>query len=233
MPARTRNEARTVTKEHRGKQNARSFQRKVTKTVRYRYLFYLPRDYSSQTPIPMMLFLHGAGERGHDLELVKKHGPPRLIAQGRSFPFIIVSPQCPANHWWNAEDLNALLDEVIRSYAVDTSRIYVTGLSMGGFGTWTLGVTYPGRFAALVPICGWGEPFAAFRLKDMPIWAFHGAKDPIVPLSKSQEMIEAIKRAGGSPKLTVYPEAGHDSWTETYNNPELYSWMLRQHSGKK
>jgi predicted peptidase len=233
MPPLARSNPRTATKERPGQQHPRSFQRKVTKTVKYHYLFYLPRDYSTQTPSPLMLFLHGAGERGTDLDLVKKHGPPRLIAQGKSFPFIVVSPQCPANHWWKAEDMNALLDEIIRNNAVDTTRVYVTGLSMGGFGTWTLGVTYPDRFAALAPICGWGEPFAAFKLKDMPIWAFHGARDKIVPLSKGKEMVDAVRQAGGSPKLTVYPEAGHDSWTETYNNPELYKWMLRQHKGKK
>jgi predicted peptidase len=164
---------------------------------------------------------------------VKKHGPPKLITQGKSFPFIVASPQCPANQWWKADDLLALLDDIIHSYAVDTDRIYVTGLSMGGFGTWTLGVTYPDRLAALVPICGWGEPFAASRLKDMPIWAFHGARDPLVPLTKGKEMIDAVRHAGGSPKFTIYPEAEHDSWTETYDNPELYSWLLHQHKGRR
>ena len=211
-----------------GKQSSRSFDGKLTRKVRYKYLLYVPPDYSSGMPVPLMLFLHGAGERGNDLDIVKKLGPPRLIEEGRTFPFIVVSPQCHANRWWDAEDLNVLLEEIEQTYTVDANRIYVTGLSMGGFGTWTLGVTYPEKFAALVPICGWGEPFAAFRLKDMPIWAFHGAKDPIVPLSKGQEMVEAVQRAGGSPRFTVYPEAEHDSWTETYNNPELYDWLLQQ-----
>ncbi|MBP1646684.1 MAG: Alpha/beta hydrolase family protein [Bacteroidetes bacterium] len=216
-------------KKLRGKQTVRSFKRKVTRKVGYRYLFYLPGEYSPATPLPLMLFLHGAGERGSNIRLVKKHGPPKLISQGKSFPFIVVAPQCPAGQWWQAEELNALLDEIVEGYAVDTARIYVTGLSMGGFGTWTLGVTYPERFAALAPVCGWGEPFAAFRLRDMPVWAFHGAKDPIVPLSKGQEMIDALKRAGGSPRFTIYPEAEHDSWTETYENPGLYSWLLQRH----
>ncbi len=214
--------------ELRGKQTPHRFERKVTRTVGYKYLFYLPADYSERSPVPLMLFLHGAGERGNDLDMVKKNGPPNLVARGQFFPFIIVSPQCPANRWWNAEDLMALIDEVALDYAVDPDRLYVTGLSMGGFGTWTLGVTYPERFAALAPICGWGEPFAAFRLKDMPIWAFHGARDPIVPLAKGQEMVDAVRRAGGSPRFTVYPEAEHDSWTETYSNPELFSWILQQ-----
>ena len=162
------------------------------------------------------------------MELVRKHGPPKLIAEGKPFPCIVVSPQCPAGQWWDPGDLKALLDQVEHDYAIDFSRIYVTGLSMGGFGTWTLGIAYPDMIAALAPVCGWGEPFAAFRLKDMPIWAFHGAKDPIVPLSKGQEMIDAVKRAGGSPRFTIYPEAEHDSWTETYNNPELYDWLFQR-----
>ncbi|RPH34911.1 phospholipase [bacterium] len=217
--------------ELRGKQVARSLERKITRTIGYQYLFYLPQEYSARMPTPLMLFLHGAGERGSDIEFVKRHGPPKLVAQGKSFPFIVVSPQCPAGQWWNPEDLNALIDEIVQGYAVDTSRIYVTGLSMGGFGTWSLGVTYPDRFAALAPICGWGEPFAAFRLKDMPIWVFHGARDPVVPLTKGQEMVDALKRAGGLPRFTIYPEAEHDSWTETYNSPELYSWLLQQRKG--
>ena len=225
--------ARKSIRQLRGKQIARLFERKITRTVGYQYLLYLPGEYSARKPVPLMLFLHGAGERGSDVELVKKHGPPRIIAQEKSFPFIVVSPQCPAGQWWNPEDLNALLDAIMHEYAVDTKRVYVTGLSMGGFGTWSLGVTYPGRFAALVPICGWGEPFAAFRLKNMPIWAFHGAKDPVVPLAKGQEMIDALKRAGGLPRFTIYPEAEHDSWTETYDNPELYSWLLQQHKGRR
>jgi len=220
-------------KELQGKQSPRSFERKVSRTVGYKYLFYLPQDYSDTVPVPLMLFLHGAGERGNDLALVRKHGPPRLIDQGKSFPCIVVSPQCPLNRWWDAENLNALLDEIVNAYTVDTNRIYVTGLSMGGFGTWTIGVTFPDRFAALAPICAWGEPFAAFRLKDMPIWAFHGAKDPIVPLAKGQEMVDAVRRAGGAPRFTIYPMAEHDSWTETYSDPEFYNWLFEQTKEKK
>ncbi|HMK39414.1 MAG TPA: dienelactone hydrolase family protein [Bacteroidota bacterium] len=212
----------------RGKQIPRSFDGSLTRKVRYKYLLYIPPDYSVETPVPLVLFLHGAGERGNDLDLVKKLGPPKLIEEGKIFPFIVVSPQCPANRWWDAEELNVLIGEIEHTYSVDLDRIYVTGLSMGGFGTWTLGVVYPEKFAALAPVCGWGEPFAAFRLKEMPIWAFHGAKDPVVPLSKGEEMVEAVRRAGGSPRFTVYPEAEHDSWTETYDNPALYSWLLQQ-----
>jgi predicted peptidase len=151
-----------------------------------------------------------------------------MIAHGKSFDFIIVSPQCPNDMWWpeKTDLLITLLDEIEAKYRVDTDRVYLTGLSMGGFGTWTLAAKYPNRFAAIAPICGGGERYSANRLKKVPVWAFHGAKDNTVPLARSQEMVDAIKKVGGDAKLTVYPEAEHDSWTETYNNPELYQWFL-------
>jgi predicted peptidase len=192
------------------------------------YLLCLPKDYAEKDAWPLMLFLHGAGERGNDLDRVKVHGPPKLIAAGKSFPMIVVSPQCPSRHWWRPNELNALLDEIIEKYKVDQDRIYVTGLSMGGFGTWTLAAYAPERFAALVPICGGGDAFSARRISHIPVWAFHGAKDSVVPLSASETMIEALKKAKGNVQFTVYPEADHDSWTETYNNPELYTWLLQQ-----
>jgi len=123
--------------------------------------------------------------------------------------------------------LNGLLDEILASYKVDRDRVYLTGLSMGGFGTWALAAAHPERFAAIVPICGGGNPADAGRLKDLPIWVFHGAKDRAVPLERSEVMVNAIRKAGGSPKFTVYPEAGHDSWTGAYTDPELYKWLLK------
>ena len=216
-----------------GGQSEEMFQKQITKTVGLRYLLSLPKGYgeNKDQKWPLMLFLHGAGERGNDLNKVKVHGPAKLIEQGKEFPFIVVSPQCPADSWWTdqLDAMTALLDEVQSKYAVDPSRVYVTGLSMGGFGSWALGCRYPNRFAAVVPICGGGEWFLAERLKNVPVWAFHGAKDSVVPLRESQEMVDALKRAGGNVQLTVYPEANHDSWTETYNNPKLYEWLLSQH----
>jgi predicted peptidase len=196
--------------------------------VQMDYLLYLPKDYYKQEAWPLVLFLHGAGERGDDLELVKKHGPPKLIGEGKEFPVIIVSPQCRKDVWWEPIELTALLDEVIKSHKVDEDRIYVTGLSMGGFGTWRLAAFTPHRIAAIAPICGGGEPYWARRFSHLPTWAFHGAKDKGVPLERSQKMIDALKEKGGDPKLTVYPDAAHDSWTETYNNPEFYEWLLAQ-----
>ena len=184
-----------------------------------------------------MLFLHGAGERGDDVEKVKVHGPPKLIAQGKDMPFIVVSPQCPRRSYWSSPDqvatLIALLDEIVENYRVDESRIYLTGLSMGGFGTWSLASTCPERFAAIAPICGGGEPRMARRLRHMPTWVFHGAKDGTVPIARSEEMVEALKKAGGNVEFTVYPEAQHDSWTVTYDNPKLYEWFLSHQKGQE
>ena len=199
-----------------------------TFNVELNYLLYLPQDYDQKESWPLLLFLHGAGERGDDLDLVKKHGPPKLIEAGKEFPFIVVSPQCPGNRRWEAFELAALLDEITEKYKVDQDRIYVTGLSMGGFGTWSLFAHQPKRFAALVPICGGGEPIIAKLFRPIPVWVFHGAKDTAVPLERSEKMVEAMKQAGGNVRFTVYPEAGHDSWTETYANPELYEWLLQQ-----
>jgi predicted peptidase len=213
-----------------GEQSPQAFSKKITKKVECKYLLYLPADYEkdAKKKWPLIMFLHGAGERGNNLKLVAKHGPPKMIAQGKSFEFIIVSPQCPNDIWWpeQTDVLINLLDEIEKKYRVDTERVYLTGLSMGGFGTWTLAARYPQRFAAIAPICGGGERYAGYRLKNVPIWAFHGAKDNVVPVEKSKEMVEAVRKAGGDAKLTVYPDADHDSWTQTYNNPELYEWFL-------
>ena len=220
-------------------QSEQMFQKEITRTVSLRYLLYLPKGYgqNKEEKWPLILFLHGAGERGNHLELVKKHGPPKLIEQGKEFPFVIVSPQCPADSWWTEmlDGLTALLDEIQSKYAVDPDRVYLTGLSMGGFGTWALACRHPERFAAIVPICGGGEWFLATRLKNVPVWAFHGAKDSVVPPRESTEMVDALQRAGGDAQLTVYPEAQHDSWTQTYDNPQLYEWFLshRRNAGSR
>lgn len=210
-------------------QSEQQMNAEITKKIDIDYLLYLPEGYGEKDQKwPLMLFLHGAGERGDDLNLVKKHGPPKRIEQGKEFPFIVVSPQCPEGQWWTekTDTLMALLDRIEADYDVDASRIYVTGLSMGGFGTWTLATRHPERFAAIAPICGGGDWYLADRLQDVPIWAFHGAKDSVVPLALSETMVQAVERIGGSARLTVYPEANHDSWTATYDNPELYEWLL-------
>ncbi|MGQ9631523.1 MAG: prolyl oligopeptidase family serine peptidase [bacterium] len=220
------------------KQETHTFEMQITKTVRLNYLLFLPKGYGTnpRRRWPLILFLHGAGERGDDLELVKKHGIPKIVEEWEDFPFIAVSPQCPKESWWTSEveALNALLDEIVKTYAVDTDRVYLTGLSMGGYGTWHLAMRYPERFAAIAPICGGGVyPEKVRVLKDVPVWAFHGAKDTVVPLERSEEMVNALKACGGDVRFTVYPDAEHDSWTETYNNPRLYKWFLRHTRRRK
>lgn len=214
------------------RQQERTFEKEITVTVSLDYLLYLPDGYEdSGEDYPLMLFLHGAGESGDDLEKVKVHGPPKWIEAGEEYPFIVVSPQSPGRGW-DPQALSALLDEVVSTHRVDEDRVYLTGLSMGGFGTWALAAADPDRFAAIAPICGGGDPRSADRLKGLPVWVFHGAKDDVVPLAASERMVDALEGLGADVKFTVYPEAGHDSWTETYNNPELYEWMLGQTRGE-
>ncbi len=194
------------------------------------YLLYLPQDYENTgyKRWPLVLFLHGAGERGNDLEAVKKNGLPKLVAEGQDFPFIIASPQCPSGRWWSTDDLNLLLDNLIEQYEVDVDKIYTTGLSMGGFGTWELAARFPDRLAAIAPVCGGGDPLQACRLKDIPTWAFHGAKDVVVFPYQTENMVDALKACGGNVQYTLYAQADHDSWTATYENPKLYEWLLQQ-----
>ena len=201
-------------------------QEKRSEKAMLNYLLYLPPGYEkSEKPFPLILFLHGAGETGKDLKLVKKHGPPKIVEKKKDVAFIVVSPQAPVRGW-KTKQLLALLDDVESKYRVDKDRVYLTGLSMGGYGTWALAAAAPERFAAIAPICGGGNPSTAEKLKGLPIWVFHGAKDPAVPLKRSEDMVAALKKAGHEVKFTVYPNAGHDSWTETYNNPKLYEWFL-------
>lgn len=200
-------------------------------TAQCNYLFYLPEGYEEdQRPWPLVLFLHGAGERGDNLDRVRQWGPPKLVEEGKQFPFILVSPQCPERDWWTGDFqtavLNGLLDAIIAQYRVDENRIYVTGLSMGGYGAWRLAAEYPERFAAVVPICGGGDPEEAPRMKDVPVWAFHGGADKVVKPKESEAMVDALKACGSDVRLTIYPEVGHNSWTATYANPEVYEWLL-------
>lgn len=201
----------------------------ITLQTKQNFLVYKPKDYDAKEKVPLVLFLHGAGERGDgDFDLLKIHGLPKLIQKGKEFSFLVVAPQCRKDVWWQPTELSALLDHIEANYKVDKDRIYVTGLSMGGFGTWGLALRESKRFAAIAPICGGGNVVAAGYDKSItvPTWAFHGAKDPVVPLSASEAMINVLKKNNVEAKLTVYPEAGHDSWTETYENEELYKWLL-------
>ncbi|WP_290794037.1 prolyl oligopeptidase family serine peptidase [Flavihumibacter sp. UBA7668] len=192
------------------------------------YLLYLPSNYEADTSSkwPLVIFLHGSGESGTDLNKVKMHGPPKLVEQGKSFPFILVSPQ--ATNGWQPTVLAAMIRDIKTKLRVDPDRVYLTGLSMGGFGTWELAMKYPEEFAAIAPICGGGDTAKIYRLQYMPVWNFHGAKDNAVPLSASEKMMSALKRYNKDAKFTIYPEAGHDSWTATYTNDSFYTWLLGQ-----
>jgi predicted peptidase len=216
--------------------------------VTIRYLVFTPKDYKSDgKKWPLMLFLHGLGECSKDdLSRVKIHGPAHFVESRPDFPFVVVTPQAPppagykegvtyksneiialVRNIWNPQELIQLIDHVMAKLNIDPDRVYVTGLSMGGFGTWRLVASYPDRFAAAVPICGGGEPEKmAAAASRVPIWAFHGVKDPVVPVEYSRKMVEAVKRAGGDVKLTEYPGVQHDSWKATYDNPKVYEWLL-------
>ena len=224
-------------------QTAQKFSIERKQVLATDYLLFLPEGYGADSikRWPLILFLHGAGERGTNLSLVAKHGPPKIDTSEKNFPFIVVSPQCPDGQIWSNDLLLALLDELEAKYAVDPKRIYLTGLSMGGFGTWNLGLSYPEKFAAIAPICGGGQtiqitlaqhfsPAQLALMKGLGVWAFHGGKDATVSPDESEHMVGALKKAGCTDvKLTIYPAAEHDSWTETYANPELFQWFL-QHS---
>ncbi len=199
----------------------------LAKKATVHYLLSLPEGYDKQDKSPLMIFLHGMGERGTDLNRVKAHGPPKIVSKSNTTPFIIVSPQCPRTEFWKVEKLSKLLDHILATTKADPQRVYLTGLSMGGFGTWAWAASEPQRFAAAIPICGGGNPKIAAKLVELPIWVFHGGKDRVVALSKSKAMVDAIKKAKGTKvELTVYPNAGHNSWTKTYNDPEIYKWFL-------
>jgi predicted peptidase len=204
------------------------------------YLLYLPQAYQAEQANqaeapgegwPVVFFLHGSGERGDDPQLVKNYGLPNQIELGQDFPFLVVSPQCPAGNRWTEmlSLLDQLFEEITGQYRVDLSRIYLTGLSMGGQGCWFWALAHPLRFAALLPICGRSFPAQAALLRNVPIWVFHGAKDEVVPLVESQVMVKALEEAGNSVRFTIYPEAGHDAWSATYANRKVYDWLLRQH----
>jgi predicted peptidase len=182
---------------------------------------------------PLVLFLHGSGERGDDLEAVKREGLPRLVERDGDFPFVVVSPQCPAGEAWYRypRTLVALLDRLLESQPVDPARVYLTGISMGGYGTWGLAARHPRRFAAIVPICGGGLRTDGFperiaALREVPVWAFHGALDDSVAPEESQRLVDALRTRGGDVRFTLYPDLGHDCWTRAYGESALYAWML-------
>lgn len=212
-------------------QHPQQFEKQIVKKVSVKFLLYLPKNYGEPGKrYPLLMFLHGSGERGNDVNALKVHSIPHIVETRDDFPFVVVSPQCPEGERWDPETLNALLDEVIAQLAIDTARVYLTGLSMGGYGTWKLAAAHPERFAAIAPVCGGGSLEDTWRLREMPVWAFHGAMDDVVPPMESERMIESLQRLGNTKtKFTLYPDANHNSWDATYANPELYEWFLQHH----
>lgn len=209
-------------------QSEHNLMTEITKRVDMDYLLYLPEEGATEPP-PLMLFLHGAGERGDDLARVKKNGLPRLIEEGQEFPFMVLAPQCPAGVWWQIDHLVALLDEFTDTHEVDEERIYVTGLSMGGYGTWALVDACPGCFAAAAPVCGPFTYVDPANFSDIPVWCFHGAMDEVVSADDSIRMVRWLRENGADVKFTVYPDAEHDSWTQAYTETGLYDWLLSHH----
>ena len=201
----------------------------------YHYYPQLPDGYDADPAKrwPLILFLHGSGDRGTDVtsSVIFHGGLPKVIAGGRKIPAIVISPRCP-DEWWSAPVLGQLLDDISAKYRVDPDRIIVTGLSMGGFGTWELAEKFPDRFAAIAPVCGGGNPTEAAKLSKLPIWTFHGLLDTTVPEFLTQNMVDAIQKAGGTPHLTIYPTVKHEAWTPAYDTDALYTWMLAQQRGK-
>ena len=209
------------------KQTREHIQTECRVQVKLNYLLYRPDTPSTNGDgFPLLLFLHGMGERGNDLSLVQKHGPPLLIENGAEFPFIVAAPQCPAGGVWQIETLMALLDKLKEQHNIDPRRVYITGLSMGGSGTWALANAYPDQFAAIAPICGPFTTIDPINFKNIPTWCFHGAMDEGVPVSDSLRMVRWVRKNGAYVRFTVYPDAGHDSWTEAYQGTELYDWLL-------
>lgn len=224
----------------------REFKDAAGQTLLYRLL--KPKDYDPKRKYPLVVFLHGAGERGSDNTAQLVHGMSDFASDKimESYPAFVIAPQCPEEKkWvevpWTDEEHSMpeepstplrqtleLVDALQKEFSIDPTRLYITGLSMGGFGTWDAIQRRPTLFAAAAPICGGGDAALAKKIKDVPVWAFHGDADEAVKVRRSRDMIAALKAAGGSPKYTEYKGVGHDSWSATYRDPELYKWMFAQ-----
>jgi predicted peptidase len=205
------------------------FHGSVRNEVSGRFLLYLPKNFKphGSQRYPLLVFLHGSGESGTDIQLVKVNGPPKFLESRTDFPFIVVSPQADsAAEGFNIDALTVLLTQLKRQLPIDADRVYLTGLSMGGFMTYYWASRHPGLFAAIAPISSGWRAEDGCLFKSMPVWAFHGAKDDVVKLEDDQHIVDAIKACGGDIRFTVYPEAGHNAWEPAYDDPKLYEWLL-------
>ena len=238
------------------RQNDEAFQsRAITmEATEYKFRIFTPKNWTRKKKFPVILFLHGAGERGDDNLAQTRVGiGPAILRQQETLPFIVVLPQCPRNRWWTEPDMQAqalkALDQTIKEFNGDPERTYLTGLSMGGYGSWIMAAGNPAKFAAVAVVCGGvrppprvnipqptdglaaaADPYGAVaaRIAKTPVWVFHGGADPVVPVTESRKMVEAIKAAGGSVRYNEYEGVGHNSWDKAYAEPEIFSWMLAQ-----
>ncbi|NQX71696.1 prolyl oligopeptidase family serine peptidase [Paenibacillus alba] len=204
----------------------------ITKKVQIDYLISFPDEYADQTrEWGLIVFLHGMDMRGDNVTQLLNYGLLEVANEGNlSLPFVVAVPQCPSESYWNMERdaVTALIEELSANHRVDGRRIYLIGYSLGGYGVWDLAIHNPKMFAAIVPLSSGGQVSKAEKLKDISIWAFHGAKDDIVPLEQMTDMVSAIEKHQGNVRLTIYPDLGHDIMRETLSNQELYSWLLEQ-----
>lgn len=196
-------------------------------TIPYKYLIYTPKEKPASGKYPLLLFLHGSGERGNDLKLLQRYSLLSFYKDTAKFPFLLIMPQCPAGQRWSTEILIRLLDEIEKKYPIDKEREYLTGLSMGGFGCWALAKVAGDRFAAMAPVCGGGDTINICMARHIPTWAFHGTKDTDVPVAQSIKMVKALQDNGGQATLTLYEGMGHNSWDSAYADPRLYEWFLK------
>ncbi len=201
----------------------------------YGYQMFLPAAYatSGKERWPLIIFLHGSGERGSDINIVKVHGPPKIVEKNPNFPFITVSPQLESGGVWDPVKLNRMLAMVKKQVRVDENRIYLTGLSLGGYGTWVWAQHSPQHFAAIAPVAGSTnligkeDPIDPCQFKGIGMWAIHGDSDDVVDPAGSFNVVQAARKCGLPARLTIYPETGHDSWTKAYDDAALYTWFLQ------
>ncbi|WP_445733952.1 carboxylesterase family protein [Mariniflexile sp.] len=204
----------------------KSFETEVTSKENMKFYLYTPIE--KQDVYPLVVFLHGGGQSGSDLNLVKEHGLPKLINEGKNFPFYVFAPQNPnKNGLWDDKVINKMVDHLVDSLSIDTKRIYLTGLSRGGDGIWRMAVNNPNKYAAMLSVCAANIPMVYINwVPNLPVWFFHGEKDSIVPVEQTIQAYEKLKQFNPDAKLTLYPNADHDSWTETFENDAIFIWLL-------
>lgn len=210
-----------------------SFSTEITVKKQLNYLLYTPENIKQSKPL--IIFLHGSGEKGNDLEKVKVHGPFKYLKTHKLDAYVL-APQCPQEEYWDEEVLYRLIQKVIKENKIDPDRIYLTGLSMGGWGAWNLAFAHPDMFSALVPIAGFVDRVPMIencKIKDIPTRIFHGLLDDVVDVSYSVNIYKKLQTCSTDIELTIFDDANHDSWTRVYDDPAIYEWMLQQKKKKK